>query len=111
MKLIKSGEGEPYDAKDHFNCWSTKKLTPEQVSQRINIVYSHFLPNGGAVMSFSPLERAYYLLSGTLAITGEDEEHILQPGDIIYIAAGEERAIRVLGDQPATMLVIMSRID
>lgn len=112
MKLVKSYEGEPYEAKNHFNSWSTKKIIPEQISQRLNIVYSHFLPNGGATMSSSPMERAYYLLSGSLAIRNKDnEECLLQPGDIIYIPPGEEREIRVLGNQTATMVVIMSKVN
>ena len=112
MKLVKSHEGEPYEAKNHFNSWSTKKIVPEQVSKRINIVYSHFLPNGGAIMSASNQERAYYLLSGSMSILDKTQkEHILEPGDMIYIAANEEREIRVLGNQTATMVVIMSRVD
>jgi quercetin dioxygenase-like cupin family protein len=112
MRLIKSNEGEPYDAKNHFNSWSTKKIVPEQTSHRLNIVYSHFLPNGGASMSSSPLERAYYLLSGSLLIINKDhQECLLQPGDMIYIGPGEEREIKVLGNQTATMVVIMSKVD
>ncbi len=111
MKVVKSGEGEPYEAKNHFNCWSIKKIVPGQTSQILNIVYSHFLPNGGAVMSSSTSERAYYLVSGLLAIKGQEDEYILKPGDMIYIAAGEDRAIRVLGNEPATMLVVMAQVN
>ena len=111
MKLIKKGAGEPYEAARHYNCWSTHKVTPGQESQRLNIGLSHFLPHGGAEMSASALERVYYLVSGSMLVKGENEEHILESGDLIYIAAGEEREIQVLGTEPATILVIMTNID
>ena len=109
MKLIKKGAGETYEAKRHFNCWSARKLTPGENSQRLNIALSHFLPHGGAEMSASPLERAYFLLSGSISVKGKTEEHILETGDLLHITPGDEREIRVLGTEPATILVIMTK--
>jgi quercetin dioxygenase-like cupin family protein len=111
MKLVKKGAGEPYEAKRHFNCWSIHKLNPGEDSQRLNIGLSHFLPNGGAEMSASTMERAYFLTSGSMLIKGEAEEYTLEPGDLLYIAAGEEREIQVVGAEPATILVIMTNVD
>ncbi|MDP2916303.1 MAG: cupin domain-containing protein [Dehalococcoidia bacterium] len=111
MLLIKKGEGEPYEAKRHFNCWSMLKLIPDKNSRRLNIGLSYFLPNGGAEMAASPLERAYYVISGSLRVKGKTEEYILQPGDLFYIGAGEEREIRVVGTDPANILVIMTKVD
>ena len=111
MKLIKKGDGETYEAKRHFGCWAMRKLVPEKDSQRLNIALSHFLPQGGAEMSSSPLERAYFVISGSLLVKGKTEGHVVEPGDMIYIAAGEEREIEVRGAEPATILVIMTKVD
>jgi quercetin dioxygenase-like cupin family protein len=111
MKLIKAGEGQYYDAQRHTNCWAVHKLTPGAESKRLNISYSHFLPNGGAEISSSPLERAYFVVSGSLKVKGKTEEYTLNQGDILYIGAGEERSVSVIGYQPASILVIMSKID
>jgi len=111
MKLIKRGEGEPYEAKRHFGCWAMRKLVPEKDSQRLNVALSHFLPQGGAEMSSSPLERAYFVIAGSLLVKGKAEEYLLGPGDLLYIAAGEEREIQACGTEPATILVIMTKVD
>ncbi len=111
MKLIKASQSEPYEAKRHFNCWTAHKITPAIGAKNINISYSHFLPNGGAEMCSSPMERVYYLLEGSMAVKGQNEEHILEPGDMLYIPAGEERSVQVLTNKPATILVIMSKVD
>jgi len=110
MKLIGKEAGEPYEAKRHFNCWSVQKLLLGEDIQRLNISLSHFLPHGGAEMSASPLERAYYLINGSMLVKGKTEEHILERGDLLYIGAGEEREISVLGTEPATILVIMTNM-
>lgn len=106
MKLIKSSEGETYEAQLHYNCWTARKITPDMGSKHLGISYSHFLPNGGADMSSAPVDRVYYLISGALEIKGKDEIFTLQPGDMLYIPAEEERAVSVIGNQPATMLVM-----
>jgi len=111
MKLIKASQSEPYEAKKHFNCWTGHKITSGKESKNLNISYSHFLPNGGAEMSSSPMERVYYLISGSMAVKGQNEEHILEAGDMLYIGPGEERAVSVLNNKPATMLVIISKVD
>ena len=111
MKLIKNGEGEIYEAKRHFSCWAMRKLVPEQDSQRLNIALSHFLPEGGAEMSSSPLERAYYVIAGSILVKGKGEKFVLEPGDAIYIAPGEEREVQVVGTEPATILVMIVNVD
>jgi glyoxylate utilization-related uncharacterized protein len=108
MKLIKASETTHYEAKDHFNCWTGHKLTTgEGGSQKIDISYSHFLPNGGANYTSSSAERVYILMEGSLLVKGENEEHSLEPGDIIYIASGEKRSVQVKNNKPATILVII----
>ena len=111
MKLIKKDDGEIYEAKRHFGYWAMRKVVPERDSKRLNIGLSHFLPQGGAEMSSSPLERVYYCIAGSLLVKGKAEEHLLEPGDLLYIAAGEEREFQAQGTEPATILVIMTQVD
>jgi quercetin dioxygenase-like cupin family protein len=37
------------------------------------------------------------------------EKHELGPGDLIYIAAGEERDMKVTGGKPCEVLVVLSK--
>ena len=108
MKVVKKGEGQPADAKGHFGCWTAHKLTADKDTQYgLAVTLSHFLPGGGAEMSSSPRERAYFVLSGSMVVKGKAEEYTVEPGDLIYIAAGEEREIKITGTEPATILVIV----
>ncbi len=111
MKVIKDGEGEKYDAKQHFNCWTAYKLQAGKDTKRLTVSLSHFLPGGGAEMSSSPRERVYVVISGAMKVTGKNEEHLLKPGDMIYIAPGEERAAQVIGNEPVTTLVIVGVVE
>ncbi len=111
MKLIKVGEGTTYDAPRHFNNWSINKVLPDAVSKRLQISVSHFLPHGGAEMSSSPLERIYFCVEGKITVKGKSEEYQLDAGDMIYIGPGEERSFAVSNTKPATILVIMSKIE
>jgi quercetin dioxygenase-like cupin family protein len=111
VKLIKDGEGIKYDAKKHFGCYSMFKTEAGKETKKTTMVVSHFLPDGGAEMASSPKERVYMLLSGSLKVTGKNEIHELEPGDMIYIAPGEERAVSVIGTEPATILVVITDVD
>ena len=111
MKLIKKQDGQPYEAKRHFGVWSTNKLEAGKDSRNLSISLSHFLPQGGAEMSSSVKERAYFMVSGSILVKGKGEEFVLEPGDAIYIAPGEEREIQVAGTEPATILVMIVNVD
>ena len=106
MQVVKKGEGQPYEAKRHFGVWSVRKLAAEKDSQ-VNVSLSHFLPQGGAEMSSSPKERVYFVVSGSMVVKEKAEEYVLEAGDLIYIAAGEDREIQVPGPEPVTILVII----
>lgn len=111
MKLIKKAQGIPYEAKGHQGCWAFRKLEASKESRRLTVGISHFLPQGGAEMSSSPKERAYFVISGTMLVKGKREEFELHPGDLIYIGPGEEREIQVLGTEPVTSLVMIVDTD
>lgn len=110
MKVVRRTEGEYYAAVDHFNMWSAVKVK-EGESVRTTVAWSHFLPDGGANMKPSARERLYYLISGSITVKGENEEHVLNPGDSIYIAPNENRSISVNNNEPATMLVVIVRVE
>jgi quercetin dioxygenase-like cupin family protein len=107
MKLIKHGQGVQYDAKGHFSCYAMNKLIVGQDTKKLTVGVSHFLPGGGAQMSSSPKERAYYVISGSIKITGKNEEYEVSADDLIYIGAGEERSFQAMGTKPATILVMI----
>ena len=111
MKLVKAGEGTPYEAKGHTNYWAMNKMTPETCTKRLTIGLSHFLPGGGCSVSSNPRERVYYCVYGSILVKRKSEEYVLNPGDAIYIAPGEERSFQTRGTDPASILVIMSTVD
>ena len=110
MKVVRKTEGEVYQAVDHFNMWGALKVK-EGESIRTTVSWSHFLPDGGAKMKPSSRERLYFMISGSITVKGKNEEHVLYPGDAIYIAPNEERSISVNDNQPATMLVVVVRVE
>lgn len=107
MISVKDGEGAHYDAPKHHQVYAVKKITPNE-SQRLTVGCSYFQPDGVAEMSASDTEKAYYVVKGSITVSGKNNEsHVLNPGDLIYIAAGEEREMRVNDGRPAEVLVIL----
>jgi glyoxylate utilization-related uncharacterized protein len=106
MISVKDAEGTPYDAAKHSEVYGLQKIT-EAVSKRTTVCYSYFQPNGGAEMSASPKERVYHVVKGSITVCGKDEKHVLNEGDCIYIAPGEERDMVINNGKPAEVLVII----
>jgi quercetin dioxygenase-like cupin family protein len=112
MKLVKKGQGKSEAAKRHFGQWGIRQVSPEEGSQRLSVSVSHFLPQGGAEMYSSPTERVYFGISGLIRVRGKKgEEYVVGPGDVLYIPPGEERSIEAVGAEPATMLVVIVKLD
>jgi quercetin dioxygenase-like cupin family protein len=111
MKLVKHGEGAEYEVKGHTRCHVMNKLVAGKDNKRLTVGMSHFLPGGGAEMSSAPLDRVYYVLSGSIKLTGKTEKYVMGPGDLILIGAGEERAFEVVGSEPTTILVMGVLLD
>jgi quercetin dioxygenase-like cupin family protein len=112
MKLVKIGEGSFYDAPGHTNCSCMNKLFAGKDTKKTTVAVSHFLPDGGATLSSSPKERVYVVLAGRIQVNGKDgEEYILEARHMIYIAPNEERAFKVLGSEPASILVILTDVS
>jgi quercetin dioxygenase-like cupin family protein len=106
MISVKSNEGQVYEAAKHSGVFGLMKLT-ESDTQRISVNYSVFLPNGGAELSASPKERVYYVVSGKMKLTGDGNDHVLDTGDLIYIAPGEQREVELLGNKAVESLVFI----
>ena len=106
MISVKDAQGVPYDAAKHREVYGLKKIT-ETDSKRTSVFYSYFQPNGGAEMSSSPKERVYYVVKGSITVSGPDEKHVLNEGDILYIAPGEERDMVINNGKPAELLVFV----
>jgi len=111
MKVIKSNEGNVYEAANHFGCWGIRKFGTSDGAKNVNLSISEFLPNGGAEMTSSDKERCYYVLRGSITVKDEQgNNHILNEDDMIYIAPGEKRAISVNGTEAARILVIIVNV-
>jgi quercetin dioxygenase-like cupin family protein len=107
MISVQDAKGTVYEAAKHFGVYGLQKITESQ-SKRITVCYSYFQPDGGAEMSSSPKERVYYVVKGSITINGKDgESHLLNPGDLIYIAPGEERDMVINDGKPAEVLVFI----
>jgi quercetin dioxygenase-like cupin family protein len=60
----------------------------------------------------SPTERAYYGISGSIMVRGKQgDQHLIEPGDLLYLPPGEQRSIETVGNEPATILVIIVNLD
>lgn len=106
MISVKDAQGTPYDAAKHWQVFGLQKITEAQ-SKRTTVCYSYFQPNGGAEMSSSPKERVYYVVKGSITVSGPNEKHVLNEGDLIYIAPGEERDMAINNGKPAEVLVFI----
>ncbi len=109
MKVIKANEGSVYEAQHHFNMWGVRKFGPPDGAKTVNVSISEFLPNGGAAMTASDKERIYCVLRGSITVNDEHgQAHMLDAGDMIYIAPGEKRDMAVNGVVAARVLVIVA---
>jgi quercetin dioxygenase-like cupin family protein len=108
MKLVKKGEGSPDQAPGHYGQSGITMLAAGKDTQRVSFIISHFVPGGGVNKGAAPGELIYYCLTGSLRIKGKAEEFILEPGDTIYIPAGEGREFQAIGSGPTTILVAFS---
>ena len=113
MKLIKKDQGQPpKQAKQHFGQTGITKVSQEEGSRRLHVSVSHFFPGGGAEMYASPTERIYFGIAGSLIVRNKNgDEYVVEPGDVLYIPPGEERSIEAAGTEPATMLVVIVKLD
>ena len=109
MHITRFSEAKRYDAPKHFDVRSLR-IQGMDVSNATfaTVGVSHFLPGGGVEMDAGPTEKIYVVLEGEITITlGDSSEHVLRKLDSCLIGPGEARAIRVDGNDIATLLVVM----
>jgi quercetin dioxygenase-like cupin family protein len=108
MHVKRFADAQPYQAPNHFDMRSLRLqgFEPGGPTQYW-VGLSHFLPGGGAGPDSSPLEKVYVVLSGELTITVADSEVSLGPLDSCCIPGGETREVKNLGNEVATMIVVM----
>jgi quercetin dioxygenase-like cupin family protein len=108
MLVKRFADAQPYEAPNHYDMRSLRLQGFEPGGPRQSWVgLSHFLPGGGAGPDSSPLEKVYVVLSGELTIRVGNESVALGPLDSCCIPGGETREVKNLGNQVATMIVVM----
>lgn len=108
MKIKRFGDAQPYVAPNHYDMRSIRLQGFEEGGpEKFWTGLSHFLPGGGAGPDSSPLEKVYVMLAGHMTIRCNGEEHVLGPMDSVTIASNEVRECINLGNDVATMVVIM----
>ena len=109
MQITRFTDAQRYDAPKHFDMCALRLQGFDASASRFAWVgLSHFLPQGGAEMDASPLEKIYVVLAGEVTVTlGDCSTHVLGTLDSCYLPGGEARTVRNDGNAVATMLVVM----
>jgi quercetin dioxygenase-like cupin family protein len=108
MHIKRFVDAQPYQAPNHFDMRSLRLQGFEAGGPKTSWVgLSHFLPGGGAGPDSSALEKVYVVLAGSLTIRADGKDVTLRALDSCCIPAGETREVKNLGNEVATMLVIM----
>jgi quercetin dioxygenase-like cupin family protein len=108
MRVKRFVDAQPYEAPNHHGMRSLRLQGFEPDGPKTSWVgLSHFLPGGGAGPDSSALEKVYVVLAGSLTLRAGGDEVVLGPLDSCTIAPGETREVRNLGNEVATMIVVM----
>jgi quercetin dioxygenase-like cupin family protein len=108
MLVKRFAQALPYEAPNHYDMRALRLQGFEPGGPKQAWVgLSHFLPGGGAGPDTSPLEKVYVVLAGELTVRVGSESVALGPLDSCCIPGGETREVKNLGNQVATMLVVM----
>jgi quercetin dioxygenase-like cupin family protein len=108
MHVKRFADAKPYQAPNHYDMRSLRLQGFEPGGPAAAWVgLSHFLPGGGAGPDASPLEKVYVVLAGALTVRANGAEVTLGPLDSCCIPGGETREVKNLGNEVATMIVVM----
>lgn len=108
MDVVRFEDAPFYTAPDHEEIVA-RRLQGGKASAADFVMVGHSsFPDGAAIpMGAGPFGKIYVVTEGTLTVEQDDGvRHILHPGDSIFIAAGEARAMRNEGVAPAAMIVV-----
>jgi quercetin dioxygenase-like cupin family protein len=108
MEVVRIGDAKPYFPPKHSDV-RCLRLQGFEASGAANfsVGLSHFLPDGGAELDATPLEKVYVVLDGEVTVTTDDGEATLGPLDSCYLAPNEARSVENRTNRPASMLVVM----
>ena len=108
MHVKRFADVTAYEAPNHYDMRSLRLQGFEPGGPTTSWVgLSHFLPGGGAGPDASPLEKVYVVLAGKLTVRASGQEVTLGALDSCCIPGGEVREVKNLGNEVATMLVVM----
>lgn len=74
----------------------------------LSVILSHYLPGGRADADIMPAETVYFVLTGEVVVTSDDQEATLHRYDSVRLPAGATRVLENRGPLPATILVLRS---
>jgi quercetin dioxygenase-like cupin family protein len=101
-------DAQAYEAPNHHGIHSLRLQGFEPNGPKTSWVgLSHFLPGGGAGPDSSTLEKLYIVLAGSLTVRAGGQDVTLGPLDSCCIPPRETREVRNLGNEVATMIVVM----
>lgn len=108
MEIVKFKHAPFYTAPGHEEIVARRLQGGEASAADFAMVGHSTLPKGARVpMDAGAFGKIYVVIGGTLTIEwGDGARHELQPGDSVFIPAGEARAISNEGDGPAAMIVV-----
>ena len=108
METVRFAEAPFYSAPGHEDVIARRLQGAEASSADVATVGHSTFPDRAVVpMSGGPFGKVYVVTEGTLIIEQADGfRHVLRPLDSIFIAAGEERAVRNESGKPAAMIVV-----
>lgn len=87
----------------------TFKAISEQTLLTFSLIEASVPPAGGPPAHTHPIaDEAFYLLSGQLEFTVEDEEIEVKAGDFVYVPHGLEHKFRNVGVPTAQMLYLFA---
>jgi len=109
MKVVRADKmGTHYDAPNHWGCWPMRVIGKEETgAEKMWIAVAHFLPGGGGKDDGLPVERVYYVVSGSITLKVGNEEVTLNQGDMVFRPPGEPGEYINKGLVPCTNLVIV----
>jgi mannose-6-phosphate isomerase-like protein (cupin superfamily) len=107
MKVVRNGEGQHFAPPDHWGVYPIKQHGKDETGTGgVWTALSVYLPEGGGEDKGMPVERIYYVLSGTMTIRAGDREINLQEGDSVYRPPMEAGRFWNSGRTPCVSLVI-----
>jgi quercetin dioxygenase-like cupin family protein len=108
MEVIRFGEAPHYTAPGHEEVVARRLQGGEASSAAFAMVgHSTFPPGAVIPMDAGTFGKVYVVTEGAITIEqGDGARHVLHPGDSIFVAAGESRAVMNECGGPAAMIVV-----